>query len=380
MKQVTILGSTGSIGTQSLDVVQSNKDTLVVYGLCCDKNIELLAAQIKKFCPKVVAVRDKIKASELKKNVDCEVLSGDDGIAELASRKVDVVVNALVGISGLTPTIFAIKAGNDIALANKETLVAGGDFVMPLAKKYGVKILPVDSEHSAIWQCLNFDTTKKIAKILLTASGGAFYEWDKKDIAVAKAREALKHPTWNMGLKVTIDSATLMNKGFEVIEAMHLYNQSPDNIQVLAHRQSIVHSMIEYQDGSVIAQISYPDMRLPISLALLYPYRDEHCYSPLSFDGLKLTFDLPDYEKFPCLKIALNCAKERGIYPVVLNGANEVLVDMYARDLIKFYDIDKFVQKTFDKIGKNVDICDYEQILEYDILARQTVKDIVAKN
>lgn len=378
MKNITILGSTGSIGVQALDVICANKDKLKVFGLCCDKNIDVLLKQIEIFKPQVVAVKDAQKAKQLQDMTTCKVLSGNDGISQLAAIKTDLVLNSLVGISGLKPTILAIKAGSDIALANKETLVAGGNYVMSLAKQYNVKILPVDSEHSAIWQCMDFDKTKKIKKLLLTASGGAFFDWDINDIKNAKAIDALKHPTWNMGRKVTIDSATLMNKGFEIIEAMHLYNVSPQNIDVVVHRQSIVHSMVEYFDGSILAQLSTPDMRLPISLALLYPERDKNSYNcGLDFAKLNLTFCDVDYNKFPCLKIAIDCAKEGGALPIILNGANEILVDAYCNDKIKFYDIDILLQKTLDKFNKKVKICDYEQILEYDILARKTVQDLL---
>lgn len=395
MKLVTILGSTGSIGKQALEVVEANSDSLGVFALSCDMNIEILFAQIKKFAPKIVAVRDSQKAIELRQllenNLDnnlennlyndkkyrCEVVCGEDGINQVASIKVGLTVNALVGISGLLPTLKAICAGNDIALANKETLVVGGEIVVPLAKKYGVQILPIDSEHSAIWQCMDFNKEKNISKIILTASGGAFYDWDKTAIEHAGAVDALKHPTWTMGAKVTIDSATLLNKGFEIIEAMHLFNKKANDIQIVVHKQSVVHSMVQYEDGSITAQMSYPDMRLPISLALLYPKRDTHCYSPLSFDGLNLTFESPDYDKFPCLKIAMECAEKGGAYPIILNGASEILVQQFIMNNIKFYEINKFLQNTLDIVGKDVKICDYSQIVEYDILAKNTVRQLM---
>ena len=292
-KRVVILGSTGSIGTQALDVIRQYKDEFEVVGLACNSNILLLQKQIQEFKPKYVAVSDEKAAQRLPKG-DFTLFDGDLAITSLCTVETDILLNALVGIEGLSPTITALKFGTTIALANKETLVTGGDIVMKLAKDNNIDILPVDSEHSAIWQCLDFNKDKKIDKILLTASGGAFRGKTKDEIKNLKAQDALKHPTWNMGNKVTIDSATLMNKGLEVIEAMHLFNMSPKDIEIIVHKESIVHSMIQYKDGSIIGQLSYPDMKLPIQVALNYPKRGDYLFSPLSFKDLTLHFETAD--------------------------------------------------------------------------------------
>ena len=349
MKSVVILGSTGSIGTQTLDVIAAYPEKFEVKALVCSKNILLLKEQIDRFHPEAVAVEDEEKAAHLRKQVKIPVLSGRDGVMQIAATKADITLNALVGIGGLEPTLAAIAAGNDIALANKETLVTGGSLVMQAAKDKGVNMLPVDSEHSAIWQCLKGDKTCK--KIILTASGGAFRGYTREMLQNVTAAQALKHPTWNMGVKVTIDSATLMNKGFEVIEAMHLFNMPVEGIDVLIHKQSIVHSMVEFSDGSILAQLSYPDMKLPIQVALNYPERGDVKFSPLDLTAQPLTFEMPDLDVFPCLKIAMDCAKQGGAAPVILNAADEVLVDYFYRGLIKFYDVPYYICKAVDKLA-----------------------------
>ena len=376
MKRLTILGSTGSIGRQALEVVDAYPNKFEVVGLCCNSN-KCIIEQISKYSPKFVAVLDDTLANEIKTlfpNVN--VLIGEDGICKLADIKVDVLLNALVGISGLKPTLTAINAGNTIALANKETLVAGGELVMPLAKKKGVEILPVDSEHSAIWQCIG---EKNFSKILLTASGGAFRDWTKSQLESAKACDALKHPNWDMGAKVTIDSATLMNKGLEIIEAMHLFGVDVDDIKVLVHRQSVVHSMVEYADGSVIAQMSYPDMRLPIQIALLYPERGDYVFQKYDFIGKSLTFEEADEDRFPCLAIAKYCAKEKGIAPLVMNASNEILVKAYLDNKIKFYDIPYYVRLALDKFYHGQRIESEEQIYDIDRTVRTFVEDLIYK-
>ncbi len=380
MKKIILLGSTGSIGTQTLDVIRQYSDKLSVLGLCCDKNIDLLYEQIKEFKPQYIAVKYEQKAQQLSDRIGREVWSGDEGILRLASVQCDIVLNSLVGISGLEPTINAINAGNDIALANKETLVAGGDIVMPLARSKGVKILPVDSEHSAIWQCLDFDKSKKISSILLTASGGAFRDFTKEQLENAKSQDALKHPTWNMGNKVTIDSATLVNKGLEIIEAKHLFGVSADQIKVVVHPQSIVHSMISYSDGSVIAQMSYPDMKLPIQLALLYPDRGDFDFSPLSFAGLNLTFTEPDFDRFPCLKLALKCAKLGGVYPIIFNAVNEILVPLYLQNKIKFYDFSYYIERAMAELGGDEAVSSVDIVRHYDSLARNWTSEQLKEN
>ncbi|MDE7328653.1 MAG: 1-deoxy-D-xylulose-5-phosphate reductoisomerase [Clostridia bacterium] len=376
MKSITILGSTGSIGKQALEVVDAYPQKLQVTGLSCNSN-NLIVEQIRKYSPKYVAVKDEAFAKEIASLFpNVKVYAGDSGVCKLAQVKVDVLLNALVGVSGLRPTIKAIEVGNCIALANKETLVAGGELVMPLAKEKGVNILPVDSEHSAIWQSL---TAKNVSRILLTASGGAFRDWTKEQLVEAKACDALKHPNWNMGKKVTIDSATLMNKGLEIIEAMHLFDVECDDVKVLIHRQSVAHSMVEYADGSVIAQMSYPDMRLPIQIALLYPERGNYAFEKYDFVGKTLTFEDVDEEKFPCLSIAKYCAKEKGIAPVVMNAANEIAVNAYLDNKIKFYDIPYYIGIALKEFYQGQRITSEEHIYEVDFKVRTYIKDLIFK-
>lgn len=374
MKEICILGSTGSIGTQALQVVDKYPDKFRVVALACNSN-RLIIDQIAKYSPEYVAVYDGKLADELRKRfASLKVFEGAEGVEEIASKKYDLVLNALVGISGLRPTVRAIKAHNTIALANKETLVAGGDLVMPLAKQEGVKILPVDSEHSAIWQSL---TAKNVSRILLTASGGAFRDKTKEELKSAKAVDALKHPNWDMGAKVTIDSATLMNKGLEIIEAMHLFGVQSDDIKVLVHRQSVVHSMVEYADGSVIAQMSYPDMRLPIQIAMLYPERGNYAFNKYDFVGKQLTFEDADEERFPCLRIAKFCAKERGLAPVIMNAANEVLVKAYLDNKIGFYDIPYYIEKALKEFYHGERVTDEKNICDTDEKVRAYVLNLM---
>lgn len=374
MKEICILGSTGSIGTQALEVVDKYPGKFKVKALSCNSNV-LIKEQIRKYMPEYVSVCDSELADDLEKDFpDLTVLRGYEGICELAGKKYDLLLNALVGISGLKPTLRAIKAHTTIALANKETLVAGGDIVMPLAKQEGVDILPVDSEHSAIWQSL---TAKNVSRLLLTASGGAFRDKSKEELKSAKAADALKHPNWDMGAKVTIDSATLMNKGLEIIEAMHLFGVDSEDIKVLVHRQSVVHSMVEYADGSVIAQLSYPDMRLPIQIAMLYPERGDYAFKKYDFVGKSLTFEDADEDRFPCLRIAKYCAKERGLAPVIMNGANEVLVKAYLDNKIGFYDIPYFIEKALAEFYHG-ERAESEQIIyDTDSDVRKYVEDLI---
>lgn len=351
MKRVIILGSTGSIGTQALDVIREYKGEFEVEGLCCNGNVSLLQKQIDEFKPRFVAVKDENAAKTLTLDKDVTLFVGDNAAEKIASCRCDLVLNALVGISGLLPTVNAIDAGSDIALANKETLVAGGEIVMEQVRLAGVKILPVDSEHSAIWQCLdrNADNARNIESILLTASGGPFRGRKKSQLLDVTIDDALRHPTWNMGVKVTVDSATMMNKGFEVIEAMHLFGVRPDNIQVVVHRQSVVHSMVRYADGSITAQMSYPDMKLPIALALLYPERGSHCFEKLDFSNLTLDFENPDLDTFECLDIALKCAQKGGAYNIALNAANEIAVEYFVKRQIKFYDMPYYIKQAVQR-------------------------------
>lgn len=350
MKKIAILGSTGSIGTQALDIIEKNSDKFKATVLSCGSRTEKLSEQIDKFKPEVVVVATEAQAKEISsKHKDVEVLYGDDGLCQAASKgDHEMVLNSLMGIRGLAPTYSAICAGKDIALANKETLVAGGEVIMSAVEKHGVKMLPVDSEHSAIFQCLQGNNKSEVRKILLTASGGPFRGMTLEQLQGVTLEQALNHPNWDMGSKITIDSATMMNKGLEVIEAKWLFDVELDQIQVLVHPQSIVHSGVEYIDGSVITQMGVPDMRTPIALAFTYPNRIENSMENLDFfgAGANLTFEKPDLETFKCLKLAYDASKAGGSYPVVLNGANEVLVDRFLKKEIGFIEI----QQTLEKI------------------------------
>jgi len=378
-KKISILGSTGSIGTQTLDVARNLN--IEVVGLAVDKNIDLLEKQIIEFKPLAVAVNDKELAKVLKEKVkdkDVQVYSGLEGIIKIATMdEADTVVTSMVGIAGLMPTIEAIKAKKNIALANKETLVTAGAIIMREAKKNGVNILPVDSEHSAIFQSLMGNNKTAVAKILLTASGGPFRKKNKKELEQVTVEEALKHPNWDMGCKITIDSATLMNKGLEMIEAKWLFDIEPEKIEVLVHPQSIVHSMVEFIDGSVIAQLGSPDMRLPIQFSLTYPERVENNFPKLDLLKIgRLTFEEPDCEKFPCLGLAFRAVKCGGSMPAAMNAANEEAVALFLNRKIGFADIPRIIKRIMDMhdAHSNPDI---EKILEIDLWARNTVKSIL---
>lgn len=375
MKELVILGSTGSIGTQSLEVCC--QQGYRVTGLAAGGNIELLEKQAREFKPLSVAVFDEKKAKELKiklADTDIKVLSGQDGVCELASGSGDTVLNSIVGIAGLKPTLAAIKSGKNIALANKETLVTGGEIVKKAAKEKGVAILPVDSEHSAIFQSLQGAPKGSLKKILLTASGGPFFGKTKKDLENVTVKEALNHPNWSMGAKITIDSATLMNKGLEVIEAVHLFDIPAQNIEVLVHRQSIVHSGVELSDGAVMAQLGTPDMRLPIQYALTYPERSDYAFEKLDlFKVGTLTFEKPDTETFRCLPLCIKAITEGGIAPTVVNGANEEAVRLFLEDKIKFLQIAELVEKALNSVDNKKDFT-LEDIFAADNLAREIVR------
>ena len=343
MKRIAILGSTGSIGTQTLEVVENNQD-IQVTALAAGSNIRLLEEQIRKFHPTLACVWDEKKAAELRTNIadlSVKVVSGMDGLLEVAVQpEAEILVTAIVGMIGIRPTIAAIEAGKDIALANKETLVTAGHLIMPLAEKCGVRILPVDSEHSAIFQSLNGDDKKRISKILLTASGGPFRGKKRADLEHVRVEDALKHPNWSMGAKITIDSASLVNKGLEVMEARWLFGTSLDQIQVVVQPQSVIHSMVEYQDGAVMAQLGTPDMKLPIQYALFYPERRYLAGERLDFAKLgKITFEEPDMETFKGLPLALQAARTGGSMPVVFNAANECAVARFLKGKIRFLEI-----------------------------------------
>lgn len=382
MKKISILGSTGSIGTQTLDVVRKNRDKFEVVAISANSSINLLLEQIKEFRPKYVAVYNENSAKQLKElipsDLKIEVLSGMDGLITISSLdEIDVLLTAIVGMIGLIPTLEAIKKGKTIALANKETLVTAGQLVMEEARKRNVDILPVDSEHSAIFQCLNGENKKEIDSIILTASGGPFRGKTKEELLNVTKNEALKHPNWSMGRKISIDSSTLMNKGLEVIEAKWLFDVDAEKIDVVVHPQSIIHSMVQFVDSSIIAQMGCPDMKLPIQYALTYPDRLLNDFERLDFSKLNgLTFEKPDLETFPCLQLAYESLKSGGTYSAVLNAANEVLVNEFLEDKIKFYDIPYYIEKTLeahDSIKKPT----LEEILHIDEWSRDFVKKCI---
>ena len=348
MKRIAILGSTGSIGTQTLEVVENNQD-IQVTALAAGSNIRLLEEQIRKFHPTLACVWDEKKAAELRANIadlSVKVVSGMDGLLEVAVQpEAEILVTAIVGMIGIRPTIAAMKAGKDIALANKETLVTAGHIIMPLAKEVGVKILPVDSEHSAIFQSLNGEPAGRIEKILLTASGGPFRGRTREQLQNIQVEDALKHPNWSMGRKITIDSSTLVNKGLEVMEVKWLFGVDLDQIQVIVHPQSIIHSAVQYVDGAVIAQLGTPDMKLPIQYALYYPERRFLPGDRLDFAALsKLTFEKPDMETFYGLRLAFEAGKEGGSLPTVFNAANELAVSKFLERKIKYLEIPEIIE------------------------------------
>ena len=367
MKKIALLGSTGSIGTQTLDVVRNQGD-IQVTAMAAGSNIALLEKQIREFHPSIAAVWDEKKALELKvKVVDLpvKVVSGMDGLLEVATEKeAQIVVTAVVGMIGIRPTIAAMEAGKDIALANKETLVTAGHIIMPLAEKLGVKILPVDSEHSAIFQSLNGEHGNKIHKILLTASGGPFRGRTREQMASVQVEDALKHPNWSMGRKITIDSSTMVNKGLEVMEAHWLFDVEMDQVQVVVQPQSIIHSMVEYEDGAVIAQLGTPDMRLPIQYVLYYPERRYLPGDRLDFWKLsQITFEKPDLENFHGLALAYEAGRRGGSLPTVFNAANEYAVAKFLNREISYLEITDMIQKAMEH-HKVIDDPTVEQILE----------------
>ncbi len=381
MKKITILGSTGSIGTQTLDVVDNIGAK--VLGLTANNNIDLLEKQVEKYNPAFVAVMDKDNAKELRSRLGkkVEVLEGIEGIIEIAKNKdADIMLNSLVGDVGLRPTVEAIKNGIDIALANKETLVTAGQYIMDLVKKHDVKLLPVDSEHSAIFQCLQGSNDKELRKILLTASGGPFRTKTREELDNVTLEQALKHPNWSMGRKITIDSATLANKGLEVIEAKWLFDVEPKQIEVVVHPQSIVHSMVEFCDCSIIAQLGEPDMRVPIQYAITYPNRVNSTFENTSFFGKTLTFEEPNLENFKALQYAYDCLEMGGLMPSVFNSANEVAVEHFLNKQIKFMDIPSIINSTIDTYtSKNIKDYSLEDVFACDKLAREIALNEVKK-
>lgn len=377
-KKLAILGSTGSIGVQALEAAERNG--IKITALAAGRNIKLLEEQARKYKPDTVAVYDKTAAKDLAvrlADTGIKVLPGEDGVCEAARSGCDTVLNAIVGIAGLVPTLAAIDAGKTVALANKETLVAGGEIVNRRIKEKGVRLLPVDSEHSAIFQSLQGAPEGSLKKILLTASGGPFYGKTKKELENVTVDQALKHPNWSMGAKITIDSATLMNKGLEVIEAVRLFGVSPDNIEVLIHRQSIVHSGIELSDGAVIAQLGTPDMRLPIQYALTYPKRADNAFERLSLTDIgTLTFERPDTETFRCLPLCIKAVKQGGLAPAIVNGAGEEAVGLFLAGKIKFLEIAELAEKSLCAVYNKKDIT-LEDVLSADSEARRVARESI---
>lgn len=377
-KSISVLGSTGSIGTQTLDVARMHG--IRVTALTANHNIELIEKQAREFEPKMVAVLDMGAAAQLKialSDTNIEVYCGEEGILRAAAEKdCDTVVNSIVGVAGLLPTLTAIKAHKNLALANKETLVAGGSIVMKAVKDEGIKLYPVDSEHSAIFQCLQGCPENSLDRIILTASGGSFFGKTKKELSNVSVKQALKHPNWSMGAKITIDSATMMNKGLEVIEASWLFNCRDEDIDVLIHRESIIHSMIQLKDHAVIAQLGVPDMRIPIQYALTYPERLPSPTQALDLaDIAQMTFYKPDYETFACLAICRDALRKGGLYPTVANAANEVAVDMFLKERIKFLDIADIVGNAVAEFSNNKSDITLDDILNTDKETRKRVKE-----
>ena len=377
MKKISILGSTGSIGTQTLEVARENKD-IEVTALAAGNNITLMEEQIREFHPRLAAVWNHEKANELKSklsDMDVKVVSGMDGLIEVAAAtEAEILVTAIVGMIGIRPTIEAIKAGKDIALANKETLVTAGHIIMPLARKYQVSILPVDSEHSAIFQSLQGGQRKALHKILLTASGGPFRGRTRDELKNIQAEDALKHPNWEMGRKITIDSSTMINKGLEVIEAKWLFDVDVDKVEVVVQPQSIIHSMVEYEDGAIIAELGTPDMKLPIQYALYYPERRFLPGDRVNFDVLKqITFERPDMETFYGLRLAYEAGRRGGSLPTVFNAANERAVSLFLDHKIGYLQIPEMIQVCMEK-HKVIENPTVEQILEAETETYEFIK------
>ncbi|XHX76115.1 MAG: 1-deoxy-D-xylulose-5-phosphate reductoisomerase [Stenomitos frigidus ULC029] len=381
MKAISLLGSTGSIGTQTLDIVAQHPDQFRIVGLAAGRNVALLAQQIRQFRPAIVALCDSDRLPDLKAaiaDVDPQptLLAGEAGVIEVARwSTADVVVTGIVGCAGLLPTIAAIEAGKDIALANKETLIAGAPVVLPLVQKHGVKLLPADSEHSAIFQCLQGVPEGGLRRILLTASGGAFRDLPVEQLANVTVADALKHPNWSMGRKITIDSATLMNKGLEVIEAHYLFSVAYDQIAIVIHPQSIIHSLIELQDTSVLAQLGWADMRLPLLYALSYPERIATNWEPLDLvKAGTLTFREPDHQKYPCMQLAYAAGRAGGCMPAVLNAANEQAVALFLDEKIQFLDIPRLIERVCDRYQTlNRPDPSLDEIVAADRWARQAI-------
>jgi len=380
-KQIAILGSTGSIGTQALEVIAENSDLFGVYALTANQQVDLLIEQARRFEPEMVAIANEMHYLKLKdalKDLDIKVFAGNDSISQIAEMQpVDIVLTAMVGYSGLKPTINAIKAGKKIALANKETLVVAGELICELTEKYKASIIPVDSEHSAIFQCLAGEGNNPVEKLILTASGGPFRNKGLSELEFVTKTQALKHPNWNMGAKITIDSASMMNKGFEVIEAKWLFGVKPEQIDVVVHPQSIIHSMVQFADSSIKAQLGLPDMKLPIQYAFTYPDRLKTNFQRLDFNICnQFTFEQPDTERFRNLGLAYYAMERGGNMPCILNAANEVVVDGFLNDKIGFLEMSDIIEKVMSTAGY-IATPAYEDYVSTDAIVRMMTKEIV---
>ncbi len=380
-RKLAVLGSTGSVGTQTLEVVELYPDHFSITVLSAGKNAELLIQQALKFNPSAVVVCDKVAFEKVKdalQGKDIEVLYGEDALIEAVKRDdIDIVLTAVVGAVGLKPTVAAIESGKDIALANKETLVVAGELITGLIEKHQVKLLPVDSEHSAIFQCLAGEEANPIEKIILTASGGPFRGKSREDLVAVTKAQALKHPNWSMGAKITIDSASLMNKGLEVIEAKWLFGLEADQVDVIIHHQSIIHSLVQFEDGSLKAQMGLPDMKLPIQYALTYPNRFKNNFKRFNFlDYPTLTFEQPDMEVFRNLKLAYQALRDGGNAPCVLNGANEIVVEAFLNDRIGFLEMSDIIEETLCQV-KSQKTLSLEDYLHFDLESRTVARSLI---
>ena len=378
-KQIAILGSTGSIGTQALQVIEEHPDLYEAYALTANNQVELLAEQARKFMPAAVVIANEAKYLQLKEmlaDLPIQVYAGADALCEIVEAKpIDVVLASMVGYAGLRPTMNAIRAGKAIALANKETLVVAGELINALAQQYHTPILPVDSEHSAIFQCL--EPGNALEKVILTASGGPFRKFTMEQLQHVTKEQALKHPNWDMGAKITIDSATMMNKGFEVIEAKWLFGVRPDQIEVVVHPQSVIHSMVQYEDGAVKAQLGMPDMRLPIQYAFSYPQRIKASFDRLDFSALKeLTFEQPDTNRFRCLALAYEALNRGGNMACIVNAANEVVVSAFLKDRIPFLRMSEVIEQTMGKVPF-IQTPTYEDYVATDAEARRVAESLI---
>ncbi len=381
MKKLALIGSTGSIGVQTLEVAAAHPDRFQVVTLAARRSLDLLVKQARQFRPKLVAILDESLLPDLREalqDLPIEVMGGMAGVIEAARHpESDWLVSSLVGMAGLQPSLAALQAGKQLALANKETLVVAGELMMRTARSKGLAVLPIDSEHSALFQCFQGQPRERLERIILTASGGPFRKLPKEQLPELTAAQALKHPTWNMGAKITIDSASLMNKGFEVLEAVHLFDLTLDQVEVWVHPQSIIHSLVEYVDGSVLAQLGPPDMRTPISYALSYPDRLPPMWSRLTLEHMSsLTFERPRWEDFPCLKLAFECGRRGATWPAVLNAANEVAVELFLQEKIRFGDLSRIIERTLEQHSPttNPSLDDY---LEVDAWARRVAAQVM---